>query len=159
MDFGEQHIGLVLGEEAPARDRRQLRRIAKHEDRCAEAHQVAAKLLIDHRAFVDDDQLRARDRALPVEREGRRDRGLAGHLVFDRFLAPRPVDQRVDGARVDRPLGAQHLRGLAGEGSELHLPVDMLGEIARQRRLAGAGIAEKAQYLRPAVLQPAGDRL
>ena len=53
-----------------------------------------------------------------------------------------------------RALRAQHLRRLAGEGGELHLPVDMLGEIARQRRLAGAGIAEQAEDLRPAGLQP-----
>ena len=71
----------------------------------------------------------------------------------------RPVDQRMDGARIGRALGAQHLRRLAGEGGELHLAVDMLGEIARQRRLAGAGIAEQPENLRPAGLQPSRDRL
>ena len=133
--------------------------IAEHQDRRAERLQVAAELLVDHRAFVDDDELGARHRALAVERKGRRHRGLAGRLVGHRLLAARPVDQRMDGARIDGALRAQHLRGLAGEGGELHLPVDMLGEIARQRRLAGAGIAEQPEHLRPPGLQPSRDRL
>ena len=159
VDFGQQEVGLVLGEEAAARDRRQLRGIAEHQDRRAERLQVAAELLVDHRAFVDDDELGARHRALAVERKGRRHRGLAGRLVGHRLLAARPVDQRMDGARIGGALRAQHLRGLAGEGGELHLPVDMLGEIARQRRLAGAGIAEQAEHLRPPGLQPSRDGL
>ena len=122
-------------------------------------HQVATKLFVDHRAFVDDDQLGARHRALPVQRKGRRYRRLAGRLVGDLLLAARPIDQRMDRAGIDRALRAQHLRRLAGEGGELHLPVDMFGEIARQRRLAGAGIAEQAEDLRPARLQPARHRL
>ena len=65
----------------------------------------------------------------------------------------------MDGAGIDRALGAQHLRRLAGEGGELHLAVDMFGEIARQRRLAGAGIAEQPEDLRPALLEPARNRL
>jgi hypothetical protein len=133
--------------------------IAEHEDRRAEAHQVAAELLVDHRAFVDDHQRGLGDRALPVEREGRVDRGLARGLVLHRLLAARAVDQRMDGAGVGRPLRAQHLRRLAGEGGELHLSVDVLGEVARQRRLAGAGIAEQAKERRAPFLQPAGDGL
>ena len=152
-------VRLLLGEEAAAGDWRQLPGIAEHQDRCAETHQVPAELLVDHRAFVDDDQLRPGDRALPVEREGRRYRGLAGRLVRHRLLAARPVDQRVDGARIGGALGAQHLRRLAGKGGELHLPIHMLGEIARQRRLAGAGIAEQAEDLRPACLEPPRHRL
>ncbi len=101
----------------------------------------------------------ARHRALPVEREGRIDRRLAGRLVLHRLLAARAVDQRMDGARVGGALGAQHLRGLAGEGGELNLPVDMLGEIARKRRLARAGIAEQAENLGTAGLQPSRHRL
>ena len=61
--------------------------IAQHQDRRAETQQIAAKLLVDHRAFVDDDEFGARHRALPVERKGRRHRGLAGHLVGHRLLA------------------------------------------------------------------------
>src|SRR5690606_8153325 len=89
-------------------------------------------------------------------REGRVDRGLAGGFVLDRLLAARAIDQRVNGSGVGRALGAQHLRGLAGEGRELNLTVDMLGEIARQRRLAGAGITEKPKERLLPLLQPAG---
>ena len=63
-----------------------------------------------------------------------------------------------------QPLRAHHQRGLAGEGRELHLAVDMRREMARERGLAGARIAEQAEQLRRAalaglVLEPAGDRL
>src|SRR5690606_14316799 len=46
---------------------------------------------------------------------------------------------------------------LAGKGSELHIPVHMFGEMTGERRLAGTGIAEEAEYLRPATLQPTGN--
>src|SRR5690606_23781080 len=101
----------------------------------------------------------ARDRALPVERKGRRHHLSAGGGVLHRLLAARPVDQRVDRARIDRALGAQHLRRLSGERGKLHLPVHMLCEVARQRRLAGAGIAEQPENLRLAGLEPARNRL
>jgi predicted secreted protein len=57
VHLGQHHIRLMLGEEAAALDRRQLRRIAQHQHRNAERQQVVAQFLIDHRAFVDDHQL------------------------------------------------------------------------------------------------------
>src|SRR5665811_2322759 len=59
------------------------------------------------------------------------------------------------------------LFGYAGTGKTTlatHLAVDMLGEVGRERGLAGAGIAEQAEHLRGAVraglgLQPGGDRV
>ncbi len=100
VDLGQQVVRLLIGEVAAARNRRQLAGIAEHQDRRAEAHQVLAERLVHHRAFVDDDQRRLGDRALPVDREHRRDRGLAGLLVLDRFLAARAVDQRMDGLGI-----------------------------------------------------------
>ena len=44
-----------------------------------------------------------------------------------------------------QPLPAHHARCLAGEGGELHLAVDMLGDVLGERGLAGAGIAEQAE--------------
>jgi hypothetical protein len=95
VDFGEQDVGFVLGEEAAARNRRQLTRIAKHQDRRAEAHQVAAERLVDHRTFVDDDELPGRC-ALPVEREQRRDIEVLPVSSSETSPRPRPVDQRMD---------------------------------------------------------------
>ncbi len=34
------------------------------------------------------------------------------------------------------------------KAANMHLAVDALGDVARQRRLAGAGIAEQTEYLR-----------
>ena len=91
--------------------------------------QVAAELLVDHRAFVDDDEF-----CLAT--------GLArlSEKVGDIEVLPvafvRPLPRRAAGRSANgwcahwRALGAQHLRGLAGEGGEQHLAVDMLGEIA-----------------------------
>jgi hypothetical protein len=62
VHLGQHRVGLGLGEEAAALDRRQLRRIAQHQHRHAERHQVAPQLGVDHRAFVDHDQLGLRGR-------------------------------------------------------------------------------------------------
>ncbi len=96
MNVRQQIIRLLIGEETAARDRRQLTGVAEHEDRRAEAHQVLAKRFIDHRTFVDDDQRRLGDRALPVDGEHRRDRRFAGLLVLDGLLTARTIDQRMD---------------------------------------------------------------
>ena len=83
VHLGEHHVGLGLGEKAAALDRRQLRRIAQHQQRHAERQQVAAELGVDHRAFVDDDQL------------GLGGRRLVPQIERGDFLAAlaRPVDQ------------------------------------------------------------------
>src|SRR6202012_3321097 len=59
---------------------------------------------------------------------------------------------RVNGGGVVAALVAHHQRGLAGEGREFHLAVDAVGNMARQRGLAGAGIAEQLEPRRRAVL-------
>src|ERR1700687_2697505 len=61
-------------------------------------------------------------------------------------------------------LVAHHQRRLAGEGGEFHLAIDAVGDVARQRGLAGAGIAEQPEHRRRAVLaglclQPVGNGL
>ena len=152
VHLGEHRVGLGLGEKAAALDRRQLRRVAEHQQRHAERQQVAAELGIDHRAFVDDDQLGLGGGRLVPQIE-------AGH-----FLAAlaRAVDQAVDGGGALAALAAHHRGRLAGEGGELHLAVGVLGEVAGERGLAGAGIAEQAEDLRRAVraglvLEPGGD--
>ena len=71
------------------------------------------------------------------------------------------------GSGSSRPvaaLAAHDQRGLAGEGAERDLAVDALGEVAGERGLAGAGIAEQAEDLprsaaaRPR-LEPGRDRV
>ena len=52
-------------------------------------------------------------------------------------------------------LRAHDHRRLAGEGGEGRLPVRALGDVAGERRLADAGVAEQAEDLRLARLQPA----
>ena len=79
-----------------------------------------------------------------------------GLLLLDRL---RPVDQAVDGGRAVAALAAQHVGGLAGEGAEGDLAVDALGEVAGERGLARAGIAEQAEDLRPPAFSQAGTRL
>ena len=148
MDLGQHHVGLAVGEIAAALDRRQLGRIAQHQDRLAEREQVARELRVDHRAFVDHDEAGARGRAVGVEGEGRR--------AF-RALA-RAVDQRVDGGRAGAALRAHHQRRLAGEGGEGRVAARAFGDMAGERRLADAGIAEQAEHLRLALLEPAADR-
>ena len=154
VHLGQHRVRLDVGEEAAALHRRQLRRIAEHQHRHAERHQVAPQLGIDHRAFVDHDQLRLRGRRVVPQFEGRR---LLAALA-------RAIDQAVDRGRAAAALAAHHQRGLAGEGRVLHLAVDMRREVPRERGLAGAGIAEQAEELRRAALarlvaEPARDRL
>ena len=91
--------------------------------------------------------------ARAVERKGRLQ--LARLLL--RLLAARPVDQRVQRARIGAAAVAHHLRGLAGEGGEEHLAAAIVGDLLRQRRLARAGKAEEAEDLRHRRLQPARD--
>ena len=71
MHLGQHRVGLAVGEEAAALDRRQLRGIAEHQQRTVERHQVAAELGIDHRAFVDHDQLGLRGRRVVPQFEAR----------------------------------------------------------------------------------------
>ena len=154
VHLGQHRVRLDLGEEAAALHRRKLRGIAQHQERHAERHQVAPELGVDHRAFVDHDQLRLRGRRVVPQFERR---GLLAALA-------RAIDQAVDRARAAAALAAHHQRGLAGEGRVLHLALDMRREMARERGLAGARIAEQAEQLRrPGFagprLEPAGDRL
>ena len=135
MDLGQHHVGLGPGEEAAAGDRRKLRRVAEDEDGLAEGEEVAADLLVDHRAFVDDDHRRLGGGAVVVEDEGRPDFVLAAHTV----------DQAVDGAGVRAALAAHDVGGLAGEGGEDDVAVGTFRDMAGERRLAGAGIAEKPE--------------
>ena len=152
MHFGQHHVGLGIGEEAAALNRRQLRRIAQHQQRAIERHQVAAEFLVDHRAFVDHDQFCLRGRRIVPQFKTR--------LLDAEFLGA--VDQRMNGRGAVAALVAHHQRRLAGEGGELHLAGDALGDVARQRGLAGAGKAEQPEHRRRAGaaglgLQPIGD--
>ena len=149
MDLGQHHVGRVFGEIAAALDRRQLERVAQHQDRLAEREEVARELRVDHRAFVDHDQSGAGCGPVRVEGEGRR--------AF-RALA-RPVDERMDRGRAGAALGAHHQRGLAGEGGEGGVAARAFGDMAGERRLADPGIAEQAEDLRLALLEPAADRV
>ena len=52
-------------------------------------------------------------------------------------------------------LAAHHVGGLTGEGGEGDLATGVLGDMAGECRLAGAGVAEQAKDLPVAGLQPA----
>jgi hypothetical protein len=51
----------------------------------------------------------------------------------------------MDGTGVLRPLGAQHLRRLAGERRKLHIARHIVGNQPGERRFAGSGIAEQPE--------------
>ena len=154
MHFAQHNVGFGIGEEAAAADRRQLRWIAKHQQRHAERHQIAPELGIDHGALVDDDELRLGcGRGVPQFKV----RGLL--LAFKRL-----VDQAVYRGGAAAALAAHDLRGLAGEGCVKHLAVHRLGDMLGERGLAGTRIAEQAENLwRVAAarlgLEPVRDRL
>ena len=154
MHLGQHRVGLAIGEEAAALDRRQLRGVAEHQQRTFERHQVAAEFGVHHRAFVDHDQFGLRGGRVVPQLEAR---------LLDAGFA-RAVDQRVDRRGVVATLVAHHQGSLAGEGRELHLAIDAVGDVPRQRGLAGAGIAEQPEHRRRAVLaglclQPVGNGL
>jgi hypothetical protein len=121
-----------------------LRRVAEDEHRYAERHQVAPKLGVDHRAFVDHDQ------------RGLGDGRVVPKMEVRRFLAAlaRLVDEAVDRGCAVGAFGAHHQRGLAGEGRELHLAIDAGRDVLGERGLAGARIAEQAEKLRRALARP-----
>ena len=94
------------------------------------------------------------DLARAVDGEGRLQ--LARLLL--RLLAARAVDQRMERAGVGAAAVAHDLRGLAGEGGEEHVAVGVVGDVPRQHRLAGAGVAEEAKDLLARGFQPAPRR-
>jgi hypothetical protein len=112
-----------------------------HQQRAVERHQVAAQFRIDHRAFVDHDQLGLGGRRVVPQ--------LKTRLLLAGFTGA--VDQRVDGGGLVATLVAHDEGRLAGEGGEFHLAVDALGDVPRQGGLAGAGKAEQAENRRRAV--------
>ena len=146
MHLGQHRVGLAIGEEAAALDRRQLRGVAEHEQRTIERHQVAPEFRIHHRTFVDHDQLGLRSRRIVPQLKAR---------LFDTGFA-RAVDQRVDGGGVVATLVAHHQRRLAGEGRKLYLAIDAVCDVTRQRGLAGSGIAEQPEHGWGAVLAGLG---
>src|SRR5690606_14852121 len=148
-------IRLVFREKPAAADWRQLGWVPEHENWRAKRHQIATKLLIDHRTFVDDDQLCLRDRALAVKRKGRRNGGLAGGLVLHCLLASRAIDQRMEGPGIIRALGAENLGCLPSERCELDRAVDMFRKVTGERGLSRAGIAEQSENWLATFLQPA----
>jgi len=81
VHFGQHHVGGRVGEIAAALDRRKLRRIAQHQERHRERLEIAPELVVDHRAFVDHDQLRFGGRRLVPQLEARLLGGGVGRLV------------------------------------------------------------------------------
>ena len=147
VHLGQHHVRLGGGEVAAAGDRRKLRRVAQHQHRRPERKKVAADLLVHHRAFVDDDERRLAGVAVVVQHERR------AVLV----LAARAIDEAVDRRRADAAAPAHDVRRLAGVGRERHRAARALGDVAGERRLAGAGVAEQAEHLpvgRPSASRP-----
>ena len=154
VDLGQHHVGGVAGEGAFALDRRQLAGIAEHQDRLAEAHQVARHLLADHGDLVEHDELRIRRVALRIEREARllhlRER-LAHRL--DAGLGGGALEA---GQRADAALRLAHLLrgGLDLLLGRLEHAVDQAVDGARRRalvlehvgRLAGEGRGDHAGH-------------
>ena len=67
VDLGQHHVGCHIGEGAGALDRRQLTRIAQHQDRFAEGQKVSRHLGSDHRDLVEHDELGLAHQRLLVE--------------------------------------------------------------------------------------------
>ncbi len=147
VDLREHDVRLGVGEEAAAFDRGQLRGVAEHQDRLAERQQVASEFGVDHRTFVDHDEAGAGGRPVMVESEFRRAIVRLGGAV----------DQRVDGGRAGAALGAHHQRRLAGERREGRFAPPALRDVAGERRLADAGVAEQAEHLWFGGAQPLTD--
>ncbi len=146
MHLGQHRVRFGLGEESAALDRRQLRRIAQHQQRRAERQQVAAELGIDHRALVDHDQLGLGGGGIVPQFEIR--------LLLAGFAGA--VDQRVNGGGTVAAPAAHHQRGFAGERGVFHVAVDTVGDVPGQGGLAGAGITEQAEHLRCAAFARLG---
>ena len=130
-------VGLVGGEEAGALHRRQLERIAQHQHLGAEAQQVLAQLLIDHRDFVDDDEIGIGGRRFIVEHEARLALLLADQRIDQRWMVWAPLQPRLRMTSAALPVKAAYLTDLTS-----------CARCTRQRRLAGAGPAEQAEHLR-----------
>ena len=114
MHLGQHDVGLAFREEAGTCDRRKLGGVAQNQNRGVEGEKVAADLLVDHGAFVDDDERRLGGLTVVVEDEG-------GAVLV---LAARTIDQAVDGAGALTALGAHHMGGLAGGSGEGDLAGD-----------------------------------
>lgn len=57
MHLSQHCVRFSLGKKTTALDRRQLRRITENQHRHAEGEQITPEFGVDHRTFVDDDQL------------------------------------------------------------------------------------------------------
>jgi hypothetical protein len=147
VHFREHHVGLAFREESAALHRRQLRRIAEHENRLPEGQEIAPQLLVHHGAFVDDDEVGLGGRTLAVEHELR--------AVLIRL--PRAVDHRVNRRGIGAAFGAQHERGLARVGTEGHIAIHVLGDVLGEGRLARTGIAEETEHRMIPAAEPVGD--
>ena len=139
----------------PPCDRRKLRRIAEHQHRHAERHQVAPQLRIDHRAFVDHDQLRpSRPARRPTVRRS----------ASPRRSRARDRSDCGSWRRHAQPLARITSAALPVKAANFTSPSILRRQMPRERGLAGARIAEQAEQRRRAalaglVLEPAGDRL
>src|ERR1700722_13017819 len=147
MDLGQHDVGRAVSEKAAAFDGRKLERVAQDQDRLAEREKVARQLRVDDRTFVDHDEPRLGGRPIGVKGEGWRAFGTLA----------RPVNERVDGRRARAALRSHHQGGFAGEGGERGLAARALGDVARQRRLADARVAEETKHLRLALFEPSAD--
>ena len=111
MHLGEHDIGLSLGKKAASLDGRQLRWISQHKNRLAKGEKIAPQSLINHRAFVYDDQARISSRAMFIDDKGRL-------FTIHLFGA---IDQAVNGSGVCAAFGAQHKCSLARVSGEQNI--------------------------------------
>jgi hypothetical protein len=137
----------------------QLSVIADEDARQGEGQQVVEQILADHRRLVDqetaDRPARVEDQLVgvlePEHRLGGRRRGLARLRRQPGRRVVAPVDQGMDRARLSCPFAAEHMRGLAREGTDGEVGQDP-GQGRDQERFARAGIAP--DRLRRAAVQP-----
>ena len=69
MDFGQHHVGHRIGEKALLSDRRQLPRIAQHQDRLAEGQKVLGHLFAHHRDLIEHQEIGVAQIGMRVQHE------------------------------------------------------------------------------------------
>ena len=147
VDLRQHDVGFGFGEETASLHRRQLSRIAEHQDRLTERQKVPAQFLIHHRTFVDDDQVGLGGRALPVQHELRT--SLVGF--------PRAVDHRMNRRSVRAALGAENERSLSRIGAERDIAIDSFGNVPRECRLPRSGISKQPEQWLVGIAKPIAD--
>jgi len=146
MHLCQHNIGFGLGEKAATAHGGQLCGVAQHQHRLAKGEEVAAKVGIDHRTFVNDDKIGFGGGGLFIEHK----------IRFFGVGVARGINHRMDGARIGAALVFQHQGRLAGEGTKDDIAIEISGNMLGQCGFARASIAKQPEHRRILAVKPAG---